>query len=51
MKSYRKELWYNAPTRVAFINITSQIRECLTESGVREGWCWSTPCILLPACL
>jgi len=37
MKSYRKELWFNVPTRVAFINITSQIDECLDESGVREG--------------
>ena len=23
MKSYRKELWFNVPTRRAFINITS----------------------------
>jgi secondary thiamine-phosphate synthase enzyme len=38
MKSYRKELWFNPPTRVAFINITSQVRECLRESGVREGF-------------
>ena len=37
MKSYRKELWFNAPTRVAFINITPQVEECLRESGVREG--------------
>ena len=37
MKSYRKELWFNAPTRVAFINITREVDECLRESGVREG--------------
>ena len=37
MKSYRKELWFNTPTRRAFINITSQVEECLRESGVREG--------------
>ena len=37
MKSYRKELWFNAPTRVAFINITPPVEECLRESGVREG--------------
>ncbi len=37
MKSYRKELWFNPPTRVAFIRITEQINECLRESGVREG--------------
>ncbi len=37
MKSYRKELWFNAPTRVAFVNITGEVRECLQASGVREG--------------
>ena len=37
MKNYRKELWFKTPTRVAFINITSQIEECLRESEVREG--------------
>ena len=37
MKSYRKELWFNTPTRVAFVNMTSQVDECLRESGVREG--------------
>ncbi|WP_334190896.1 secondary thiamine-phosphate synthase enzyme YjbQ [Noviherbaspirillum sp.] len=37
MKSYRKELWFNTPTRRAFINITGQVEACLAESGVREG--------------
>jgi len=37
MKSYRKELWFNVPSRRAFINITPQVNEALTESGVREG--------------
>ena len=37
MKSYRKELWFNAPTRMHFINITSYVRECLSESGIKEG--------------
>jgi len=37
MKSYRKELWFNVPTRRAFINITRQVEECLRESGVVEG--------------
>ena len=37
MKSYRKELWFNTPTRVAFVNITGEVRECLRASGVREG--------------
>src|SRR5690348_2605286 len=37
MKSYRKELWFNTPTRVAFINITKQVQDCIDESSVREG--------------
>jgi secondary thiamine-phosphate synthase enzyme len=37
MKSYRKELWFETPTRRAFINITSQVEKCLEESGIREG--------------
>ena len=37
MKSYRKELWFQVPTRRAFINITSQVEECLKESGIIEG--------------
>jgi secondary thiamine-phosphate synthase enzyme len=37
MKSYRKELWFEVPQRRAFINITSQVEECLKESAIREG--------------
>lgn len=37
MKSYRKELWFNIPARIAFVNITQQVKECLEESGIREG--------------
>ncbi|MEW5830433.1 MAG: secondary thiamine-phosphate synthase enzyme YjbQ [Chloroflexota bacterium] len=37
MKSYRKELWFDVPTRRAFINITRDVEACLLESGVREG--------------
>jgi len=37
LKSYRKELWFNVPTRRAYINITLQVEECLRESGIREG--------------
>lgn len=37
MKSYRKELWFDVPTRRAFIHITPQVQECLDQSGVREG--------------
>jgi secondary thiamine-phosphate synthase enzyme len=37
MRSYRKELWFNTPTRVAFLNITGEVQECLRVSGIREG--------------
>ena len=37
MKSYRKELWFEVPTRRGFINITGQVEQCLVESGVEEG--------------
>ena len=37
MKSYRKELWFNIPDRVGFVNITPRVEECLEESGVIEG--------------
>jgi secondary thiamine-phosphate synthase enzyme len=37
MKSYRKELWMNVPTRRAFVHITPQVEEAVRESGVREG--------------
>jgi secondary thiamine-phosphate synthase enzyme len=36
-QSYRKELWFDIPTRRAFINITPQVDECLKESGIKEG--------------
>jgi secondary thiamine-phosphate synthase enzyme len=39
MKSYRKELWFDVPTRRAFINITPQVQACLGESGIQEGLC------------
>jgi len=39
MKSYRKELWFNVPTRRAMINITPQVQEVLNESGIQEGLC------------
>ncbi len=37
MKSYRKELWFNIPTRRGFVNITPQVKNCLQESEIREG--------------
>ncbi len=37
MKSYRKELWFEVPSRRGFINITPTVEDCLRESGVQEG--------------
>ena len=37
MKSFRKELWFNIPSRRGFINITRQVEEALHESGIKEG--------------
>ncbi|MBJ6726968.1 secondary thiamine-phosphate synthase enzyme YjbQ [Geomesophilobacter sediminis] len=37
MKHYRKELWFETKSRRAFINITGQLADAVTESGVREG--------------
>jgi secondary thiamine-phosphate synthase enzyme len=39
MKSHRKELWFDTPARMAFLNITPQVEEVLRDSGVREGLC------------
>lgn len=38
MRSYRKEIWFNVSGRRAFINITSQVEDCLRESKILEGF-------------
>lgn len=38
MKSYRKELWFNVPERMGFVNITSDVQDCIDESGIKEGF-------------
>ncbi len=37
MKHYRKELWFKTAERREFINITSQVEECLHQSAIKEG--------------
>ena len=37
MKSYRKELWFNIPSRRGFVNITPEVEKALMESGIQEG--------------
>lgn len=39
MKSYRKELWFEVPSRRKIIHLTPQVNECLHASGIQEGLC------------
>ena len=39
MKSYRQELWFEVPSRVGILNITSDVREAIRRSKVKEGLC------------
>lgn len=39
MKSHSKELWFDTPNRIAFINITREVQAELSASGIREGLC------------
>ena len=37
MKSFRKELWFNLPSRRGFVNITPEVEIAIRESGIKEG--------------
>lgn len=37
MKHYRKELFLNTSTKIAFINITSEVIQYVNDSGIKEG--------------
>ena len=37
MKSYREYLWFETPHRRDYINITSQVQQCIDTSEVQEG--------------
>ena len=39
MKSFRKELFFDVPTRRALLNITPQVEDALAESGIVDGLC------------
>ena len=39
MKTFHKELWFNVPERMDFVNITSDVRGAIDESGIRDGLC------------
>ena len=38
MRSYRKELWFEIKKRRQLLNITPQLRDCLSESNIKEGF-------------
>jgi len=39
VKTHRQELWFETPTRTAFVNITPQVEQAIRASGVKEGLC------------
>lgn len=39
MKSHTEYLWFNTDTRRDYINITDEVEEALTKSGIKEGLC------------
>ena len=39
MKSHTRHLTFNVPTRMDFVNITSQVADEVRKSGVHEGLC------------
>ena len=39
MRSLTEHLSFNLPARMAFLNITPQVEEIVTRSGVQEGLC------------
>jgi len=39
VKSYRKELTLEIPTRMSFVNITPDVEDALKTSGIQEGLC------------
>ena len=43
MRSFRKELSLNVPTRRGFVNITPLVQAALKESGIHEGLCLVNP--------
>ena len=39
MQSFHKELWLDIPNRMEFMNITNDVEDAISESGVQEGLC------------
>jgi secondary thiamine-phosphate synthase enzyme len=43
MKSHRKVLTFDIPSRIGFVNITADVEAALRESGIQEGLCLVNP--------
>ena len=43
MKSHTQYLWFNTKNKQEFINITPQVEEAVSKSGIREGLCLVNP--------
>ncbi len=39
MRTLRRELWFEIPSRRGFVNITQEVSSAVRESGVEEGLC------------
>ena len=39
MKTFHKELWFNIPERMGFVNITHDVGNAISESGIQDGLC------------
>ena len=39
VKSFREYLWFNTDRRLELINITSEVKKIVKESGIKEGLC------------
>jgi secondary thiamine-phosphate synthase enzyme len=50
MKSYRKELWFEAKQRREITDITPDVESCLAESGIQEGLCLVNPMHITASC-
>ena len=39
MKAFHKELWFEIPTRMDFVNISEDVQTAVVESQIKEGLC------------
>jgi thiamine phosphate synthase YjbQ (UPF0047 family) len=43
VKSAREELWFETPHRRDYLNITEQVQDFVTRSGITDGLCLVNP--------